>query len=338
MPSPRTPEEEYDWILGTAWETFVRGDARRMTSLARLLERANGAISAAILNAADEAGNVPLERMEQLRARIAAAMGAFRTAYQNALDTQIQSAAREATAARLAALDAYAGPAAVRLEARLNETTPAVLEAMRARTLNGLNLSERIWRLDRGSRLLLQQEILNTIQAGRGAAEMARRVSQYLLPGQELPRGNVPSAVYSGQPLSVSYNAYRLARTEINQTYHAAQQAHDDTMVGAGLALGTRWKLSSEHGARMLKATQGKTARDICDQWAARLPGGEVLKGQPTPSAAAEQQLLAQLTKYGLAPQGVYVAGKAPTDHPNGLCTEQTVLKPREALMAEGII
>lgn len=179
---------------------------------------------------------------------------------------------------------------------------------------------------------------MSSITAGRSAADMARRVSQYLLPGRELPRGDVPSAVYSNQPRLVSYNAYCLARTEINQTYHAASQAHDQEMAQGGLALGTRWKLSDEHAARVLKATQGKTAQDICDEWAARVPGSAMLKGQPAVDGADEQRLLAQLRHYGLAPQGVYVAGKAPTDHPNGLCTQQTVLKPHEALVAEGII
>ena len=338
MSDPQTPEEEYERLLAAAWALFVRGDQERLSGIERLLTQANAEIGAVIFEAAGADGQVSLESMGRIRARLDAALGAFRAGYQAALDRLLEASAREAYVARMTALDAYVGPAAARFQMRLNETTREVVEAMRTRSQGGLRFSERIWRLDRGTRLLLEQEIMGSITAGRSAADMARRVSQYLLPGQELPRGDVPSAVYSGQPRDVSYNAYRLARTEINQTYHAASGAHDQEMARGGLALGTRWKLSSEHARRMLAATQGRTSRDICDEWAARMPGSAVLKGQPSVSAAEEQRLLAQLTKYGINAAGVYVAGKAPVDHPNGLCTQQTVLKPHEALVAEGII
>jgi len=225
-------------------------------------------------------------------------------------------------------LDAYGG-VKVRFLIQLDEVSQRVSDIAHKRTFNGLSLSDRIWRLDIATRNYLERDILNSIMEGRSAATMARRIGKYLLPGRELPK-KVPSSVYSGQPADVSYNAYRLARTEINQTWHETRRQIDIELAEKGIALGSRWVLSPNHKARMLSSTNGKTDRDICDDWAERLPGSEILKGQPKVSNAMELKLLKKLEEYGIDPHGVYLPGQTPLDHPNGLCTTATVLVPRE--------
>ena len=82
-----------------------------------------------------------------------------------------------------------------------------------------------------------------------------------------------------------------------------------------------------------LAATDGKSGRDICDDWAERLPGSPILKGQPDAGNAAELAMLAKLEQYGIDAHGVYLPGRTPVDHPNGLCIVQSVLVPREEIL-----
>jgi hypothetical protein len=117
----------------------------------------------------------------------------------------------------------------------------AIVNAAYRRTYeDGLNLSNRIWQLDRYGRDGLNHAINNAIARGDGAWELAQAIEQYLLPGRNCPRwarerlrdltkadiaAGDRTGLYSGDDCrgqGVSYNALRLARTEIQAILNMA--------------------------------------------------------------------------------------------------------------------
>ena len=115
-----------------------------------------------------------------------------------------------------------------------------ILLEIAAEYLHGdnMNLSGRIWRLDREARDGINQVLMNGISAGDSAWNIAKRLEEFLGAGQDCPRwtstrlyGRSKSDIAAGDPTGllsgdacagqgVSYNALRLARTEI-QKMHA---------------------------------------------------------------------------------------------------------------------
>ena len=105
---------------------------------------------------------------------------------------------------------------------------------------DGLQLSGRIWKLDTTSRQGINQIIVQSISDGKSAWDTAVLLEQYLGAGQDCPRwtedrlytltkrdiaqknrlGLVTGNDCVGQ--GVSYNALRLARTEIQAIHHMA--------------------------------------------------------------------------------------------------------------------
>lgn len=330
MARPLTPEERYNRIINEAWWAQER-NLRQLKSIRAVLLEAHGELSGTLLNYGGE--TLTIEQVSQFRQQIQRTMETFGREYETALKAEMQAAAINAGGAIQEALLTYVGGAPVRLGMDVTSVSQRMYDAATRRVVGGLNLSQRIWQMQTGAANILERDALTQFALGGSAQTMARRIQRYLLPGKELPRGNVPSATFSNQPRDVSYNAYRLARTEINQTWHSVHNKADQDLAGMGVVLGTRWKLSAQHATRMLAATDGRTARDICDDWAERMPGDPILKGQPDASPEREAAMLAKLTEYGIDPRGVYLPGKTPLDHPNGLCYTESVLTPREVLL-----
>jgi len=330
MPSP---EDLYHKALAEARKLYERDERRLRGAIVDLLRDVADRISGTITRLAGEGGELTLQDMGIIEREVGVALGQFRTSYEGQLLSQISQAATVAATGSQRALNVYVQGVAFPGLPGFDDIPRRVVDIMTERTIKGLNLSDRIWRLDYASRQWLQQDVLNGVNQGWSAAKIAKRAERWLLPDRVLPKGDVPSAIYSNQPRNVSYNAYRLARTEINQAYGEARDQADAELADAGIALGSRWVLSPQHAQRMLAATDGRTARDICDDWAERMPGTVILDGQPPAGKRAEQRMLARLQRYGIDPRGVYLPGRTPLDHPNGLCTTETVLTPREVLM-----
>lgn len=80
----------------------------------------------------------------------------------------------------------------------------------------GYRLSDRIWRVSQQTRDKLDAFLVDAIASGMGSQQIARQVTQFLIPGREKIRTNKP---YGSD---ASYDAMRLARTEIA---HAANRA-----------------------------------------------------------------------------------------------------------------
>lgn len=105
---------------------------------------------------------------------------------------------------------------------------------------DGLNLSGRIWRLDAQTRKGIDRVIYNALAKGLSAWETAEQLETYLGAGRNCPRwtherlaGLTKKDIASGNKTGlitgsecdgqgVSYNALRLARTEIQAAHHLA--------------------------------------------------------------------------------------------------------------------
>lgn len=105
---------------------------------------------------------------------------------------------------------------------------------------DGLRLSQRIWNLDEEGLAGIQQTVIAGVSRGDGAINMAKQLESFLGAGAECPRWTRTrlyglskqqiadgdrTGLYSGDECrsqGVSYNALRLARTEIQYIHHAA--------------------------------------------------------------------------------------------------------------------
>lgn len=112
--------------------------------------------------------------------------------------------------------------------------------AMRQVGPDGLQFSSRIWRLDRDARDGMNAAIMQAVVDKKSAWQLAKDLERYLGPGKNCPQwtyarlNTVSSADKAKGDLKglltgddcpgkgVSYNALRLARTEIQRTHHAA--------------------------------------------------------------------------------------------------------------------
>ncbi len=168
---------------------------------------------------------------------------------------------------------------------------------------DALNLSQRIWRMDREARDGINSVILNGISNQSSAWDIAKQLEQYLGANADCPRwtstrlyGRTKKDLASGDTTGllsgnacdgsgVSYNALRLARTEI-QKLHA--MATDRIMAQQPWVEKEQVHLSAAH-----------PESDICDE---TVNGGE--KGQ-----------------------GIYAVGEIELPlHPNCLCYKTAVL------------
>lgn len=125
---------------------------------------------------------------------------------------------------------------------------------------NGYRLSDRIWRADMSTRLKIDSLLADGIRQGKSAASIARQLEQFLLPGRQ--------GIKSRKVASGSYDAMRLARTEITRAFGeatiAAAQANP-------FVSGIDWVLSASH-----------PRVDICDQLATVGMSGQRLR-EPYP-------------------------------------------------------
>ena len=127
---------------------------------------------------------------------------------------------------------------------------------------DGLNLSGRIWQMDREARNMMNQLILNAVQNGDSAWNLAQQLEVYLGASADCPRwtstrlykltkkdiaGGDLRGLVSGDACDgkgVSYNALRLARTEI-QRVHAL--ATDKVMLNSPWVEQEQVNLSAGH-------------------------------------------------------------------------------------------
>lgn len=120
---------------------------------------------------------------------------------------------------------------------------------------NGYRLSDRIWNVAALERRRLDLYLDTAIREGRGALTMSRELEAFLIPGRSLPATNKPYGT------TASFDAMRLARTEISQAHQRA------SVVSAAMnpfVSGMKWNLSASH-----------PRYDICDDLARGGPSGD---------------------------------------------------------------
>jgi hypothetical protein len=117
---------------------------------------------------------------------------------------------------------------------------------------NGYRLSDRVWNAATDTRRRLDLFIERSVAEGRGALAISRDLETFLAPGRQLQRTSAPYGT------DASYNAMRLARTEIARAHANAAEV---SAAQNPFVHGMKVRLSGSHP---------KT--DICDEAAGAGP------------------------------------------------------------------
>jgi len=267
-------------------------DAEARAGLTEVYRRARDDIKTAILHVAQPAGNVRLEVLQDLLRQVEGRITALGAGRDAALATH------QAAAAKIG-VSPFAEDVASLGTSLSKVSDDAVQFVRRFVAADGLQLSDRLWRLDMHAREIIGQEIQTRVIQGHSASKAAE---EFLLGGQQAPAflvekigqaqaekiANVAGAKLLGGKGSPHANALRVFRTEINrahgEAFRAAAFEHPDVV-------GTRFLLSPNH-----------PRPDICD-------------------------MHARVNRYGLGP-GVYPRGRSPWPaHPNTLSFEEPVFR-----------
>ena len=138
-----------------------------------------------------------------------------------------------------------------RLFSRVNKQA---VEAIWARTRNGLYLSDRIWQQGEKYRIIMRDLIQESVAIGQDAVTTARMLQQYVRQGAMTLAKKYPDMMkrMKGRiPGNISYEALRLARTEMSAAFG------EGAIAAARVApsyIGMKWVLSGSH-----------PVPDICD-------------------------------------------------------------------------
>lgn len=164
------------------------------------------------------------------------------------------------------------------LKARNTERNYEALEAFQERKTNGMNLSERVWKIIEKSKGEFELAIDAGLGTGKSAASLSRDVRQYLREPNKLFRrvrdthGNLvlSKAAKEYHPGRGVYrssykNAMRMTRTENNMAYHKADSV---SWQNNPLVLGFEVITSNNH-----------PIADICDELKGKYPKDFVFTG-----------------------------------------------------------
>lgn len=161
-------------------------------------------------------------------------------------------------------------------------TAPRRLEAMAAfidRSVKGLKLSDRVWKLADGNLKMMEELLSNGILEGKSAAQISITLNQYLNDPSvlfrrvrnkvtgELEMSGSAKAYHPGKGVyrSSRQNCMRLAVTETNMAYHTAD--HNRRQLNPCI-VGYEVKLSGQH-----------PTFDICDSLKGKYPKDFIFTG-----------------------------------------------------------
>ncbi|WP_120510974.1 hypothetical protein [Photobacterium salinisoli] len=263
-------------------------DATAMNELGLLYQSVLSEIQFLVMNAADELGEVRLSQLQTLTREIETLLDQLAQTQASMVDGYIVQAAQHGGTTFSTTV------AAATVSQSIDE---AVLSVRTMTHKDGLQLSDRLWRVDRYAREVITQAVERAVIMGQSASEAAQAFRQR---SQPVPADIAHNAGLSNaagisrtvaQELMVNDGApysqiKRVMRTEINRAHGMAFQnaAFEDEFV-----VGTQFKLSPNH-----------PKPDICD-------------------------MHARANLFGLG-KGVYPKGKSPWPaHPNTLSYEQVV-------------
>lgn len=124
---------------------------------------------------------------------------------------------------------------------RVNDSA---VETMKQRSIKGLNLSDRIWDKSVKTRRTIGDIVQSAISEGEHPTKVAEMLESYVKNGANTFAVNYPNMMerMGNLPMDLSYEALRLARTEMAAAYgEATKQAAELNPAAKGI----RWKLSN---------------------------------------------------------------------------------------------
>lgn len=136
------------------------------------------------------------------------------------------------------------------------------VEAIWARTQKGLYLSDRIWKQGENYRKAMAEIIQEAVAIGQDAVTTARALETYVKAGRTTLASSYPNMMErmgTRIPQNISYEALRLARTEMTAAFG------EGTIAAARMSpssKGIRWIISKSH-----------SITDVCDEHAAHDEG-----------------------------------------------------------------
>jgi len=240
-----------------AQREVARLDAAAADELIRLYQQAADDIARRIAAYAGSDANVSLQELQSVLAQVNARLDTLNAVRNTLLNDSLGAAAelgtQPFTAAGLGVINP--APTALLTSAAAMTINHEALQYVRTFVAaDGLQLSDRVWRLDRHARDVVVNHIEQAVIQGHGAAQAAREL---LMRGQGVPgdiadkinaanaqgMGKAAGELLTGEG-SPMVNAMRLMRTEINRAHGTAYAkgalAHPD-------AAGVRFLLSPAH-------------------------------------------------------------------------------------------
>lgn len=154
--------------------------------------------------------------------------------------------------------EAFDPPEVRRLFAGINER--AVLAMLSRTRKDGLKLSDRVWRVGEKARAAVTRLVEDGVARELDSRVLARKVQRYLQPGVWTAH-KLETRRRLGVSKDVSYEAMRLARTEMNNAFHEGMIAANQEVPSYR---GIYWRLSGSH-----------PAPDVCDDMATNTSYGE---------------------------------------------------------------
>lgn len=243
-----------------AQQALRRLDGAGLRELERAYRAAAADIRASIALAAGPEDRVGIANLRGLLDQVESRLAALGRLRDGLLGEGLDAAARYgAMAAEGAPVSGAAAAVASAAAMRVSEEAVRFVHAFVA--ADGLQLSDRLWRIDRGARESVAEAIERAVVQGQSAAEAARA---FLARGHAVPAelaakaagsgsaaiGREAAAVLTGQG-GAADNAMRVFRTEINRAHGEAYMAGGEDKPYFG---GWKFELSPAH-----------PEHDICD-------------------------------------------------------------------------
>lgn len=141
---------------------------------------------------------------------------------------------------------------------RYYEHNNSAKEAFKKRTINGMNLSQRIWNQREDVKKSLERALSTGIEKGMSAVNLSKRVSKYLNDYPSLAKDYKKKYGKAVDIQSCEYRSVRLARNEINMAYRSAEQE--------------RWRSLDFIKGFEIKMSGSHPKEDMCDVLAGIYP------------------------------------------------------------------
>lgn len=281
-----TPSE-YNKALMTTWrKQYLPLLLAQEDKVIDVFQAVQADLSRLILENAGKDGTIRYKRWTQMRAQTHKMLDNMARDYTALVRDNMFRSAEEMASAMTEITSKYISTWDARIQDSLAINfslipTDAVMAAI-TKPVFGYTFSERVWNLAEVTQEELERIISTGIARGRSALDMARELKAFVLGGRSL--SDVERMAIGVKGRNISYEALRLARTEINNAYW---DAHELAAEQSPVVKGLKWNLSATHHQRVPKG-------DICDEYAKQ-------------------------NKYGLG-RGVFKVGTVPRKHPNCLC------------------